>query len=85
MAESLGLGVALQLWGPDGSLPDSAGHVSLLAEHLKSDVVRIDDVPVLTGDIDDLVAVAGPVSAWSDLTGGGIDEDPSAQNWNAFS
>ena len=85
LAESLGLGVALQLWGPDGSLPDSAGHVSLLAEHLKSDVVRIDDVPVLTGDIDDLVAVAGPVSAWSDLTGGGIDEDPSAQNWNAFS
>ncbi len=85
LAESLGLGVALQLWGPEGSLADSAAHVSLLADHLSSEVVRIDDVPVLTDDIADLVAVAGPVDAWSAWTDGGVDEDPSAQNWNAFS
>lgn len=81
LAESLGLGVALQLWGPDGSLADSDAHVSLLADQLGSEVVRIDDVPVLTDDIADLVAVAGPVSAWSN----GAAEDLPAPNWNTFS
>ncbi len=79
LAESLGLAVALQLWGPEGALSDSNAHVQLLAEHLTSEVVRIDDVPVLTDDTDDIVSVAGPVIAWTST------DDALAQEWNTFS
>lgn len=80
LAESLGLGVGLQLWGPDGSLSDSAAHVALLSDHLDTAVVRLDDVPVLTDDTDGLLAVAGAPVGWAggvaDVSGPG----PSTPN-----
>ena len=64
LAESLGLGVALQLWGPEGSLASSTAHVELLAAELDSPVVRIDEVPVLVDDTAGLLDAAGPLLAW---------------------
>jgi len=64
LAETLGLGVALQLWGPDGSLESSAAHVELLTESLQTSVVRIDDVPVQVERTAELERVAGPLVAW---------------------
>lgn len=64
LAESLGLGVALQLWGPEGNLADSSAHVDLLATELATSVVRIDEVPVRVDDTAALEAVAGPLLAW---------------------
>ncbi|MFV0317189.1 MAG: hypothetical protein ACK5O2_09555 [Microthrixaceae bacterium] len=64
-AEELGLGVALQVWrdpAEEGGLPmwDSADrHVELLRQHLSTDVVRVDDVPVRLGDLAGLERVAG--------------------------
>jgi hypothetical protein len=64
LAESLELGVALQLWGPDGSLASSTAHVELLAAELDSPVVRIDEVPVRVDDTAELRRVAGALRAW---------------------
>lgn len=64
LAEALDLGVALQLWGPEGSLDSSTAHVELLAEALGSTVVRIDEVPVSVADTAALEAAAGPLIAW---------------------
>jgi hypothetical protein len=64
LAESLELAVALQLWGPEGSLADSSQHVALLAAHLESNVVRIDEVPVSVGDTAELQRAAGELIAW---------------------
>lgn len=64
LAETLGLGVALQLWGTRGSLDSSNAHVELLAAHLATDTVRLDDVPVEVGSTAELEAVAGPLRAW---------------------
>jgi hypothetical protein len=64
LAESLGLGVALQLWGPEGSLDSSAAHVELLADELDTSVVRIDEVPVEVDDTAALERAAGTLIAW---------------------
>lgn len=64
LAESLSQPVALQLWGPDGSLESSTSHVELLADSLVSDTVRIDDVPVDVAATEALERVAGPLVAW---------------------
>jgi hypothetical protein len=64
LAEALGLPVALQLWGPDGRLADSTAHVRLLEQHLTTDVVRIDEVPVEVADTAELEAAAGELIAW---------------------
>jgi hypothetical protein len=63
LAEELQLGVALQLWGADGSMATSNDHVELLVDSLSASGVRVDEVPV------DVVAtalerVAGPLRAW---------------------
>lgn len=68
LAESLDLGVALQLWGPDGALGSSADHVTLLADSLATDRVRIDEVPVDLDATAALEAVAGELIAWPDQT-----------------
>jgi hypothetical protein len=64
LAESLGAAVALQLWGPEGTLADSGAHVELLAAHLGTDVVRIDEVPVVLDDTEELRRAAGELIAW---------------------
>lgn len=64
LAESLGVAVALQLWGPEGSLDSSTAHVELLAEELDPSVVRIDEVPVSVSDTAALEQAAGPLIAW---------------------
>jgi hypothetical protein len=64
LAESLGLGVALQLWGPEGSLDSSSAHVELLADELATQVVRIDEVPVQVDDTAALERAAGALIAW---------------------
>ena len=64
LAEALDAPVALQLWGPEGALADSAAHVQLLADSLATDRVRIDDVPVDVEATQSLEAVAGELIAW---------------------
>ncbi|CAN5416137.1 hypothetical protein BH10ACT3_BH10ACT3_07270 [soil metagenome] len=64
LAESLDQPVALQLWGPDGTLDSSSAHVELLAAELGTDRVRIDDVPVDVQATEALENVAGPLIAW---------------------
>jgi hypothetical protein len=64
LAESLDAAVALQLWGPEGSLADSGAHVALLAAQLATDVVRIDEVPVVLDDTEALRRAAGELVAW---------------------
>ena len=56
--------VALQLWGPEGSLDSSTAHVELLAELLDPSEVRIVDVPVVVDDTEALEAAAGELVAW---------------------
>jgi hypothetical protein len=64
LAESIDAPVALQLWGPEGRLDSSTAHVELLAAELATDIVRIDDVPVRTDDVETIEAAAGPLVAW---------------------
>jgi len=64
LAESLGRPVALQLWGPEGSLDSSGAHVELLAESLATTTVRIDEVPVDVASTEALEGVAGALIAW---------------------
>jgi hypothetical protein len=64
LAESLDAAVALQLWGPEGSLADSGAHVALLAAQLATEVVRIDEVPVVLDDTEALRRAAGELVAW---------------------
>jgi hypothetical protein len=64
LAESLGLAVALQLWGPDGALADSSAHVQLLEAHLQATQVRIDEVPVAVDDVAGIERAAGALIAW---------------------
>lgn len=64
LAESLDAAVALQLWGPEGTLADSGAHVALLAAQLATDVVRIDEVPVTLDDTEALRRAAGELVAW---------------------
>ncbi len=65
LAEALGLGVALQLWGERGSMASSTDHVELLARSLEATTVRIDDVPVDLTATAELERVAGPLRAWA--------------------
>ena len=64
LAETLERPVALQLWGPEGSLDSSTAHVELLAAALTPSSVRIDEVPVMVDDTEALEAVAGELIAW---------------------
>ncbi len=64
LAESLGVAVALQLWGPDGAQAASSDHVDLIAAALSTKMVRIDDVAVEVADTADLDAAVGPLVAW---------------------
>lgn len=64
LAETLERPVALQLWGPEGSLDSSTAHVELLAAALTPSSVRIDEVPVVVDDTEALEAVAGELIAW---------------------
>lgn len=64
LAEAMGRRVALQLWGPRGSMRTSTEHVELLADSLDATGVRIDDVPVDLGATAQLEQVAGPLRAW---------------------
>jgi len=68
LARSLGVGLALQVWGSDGPVASYEDHVALLRTHLQvaegATDVRIDPVPVDLSATDALVEVAGPVVAW---------------------
>lgn len=68
-AENRGMPVALQVWRDEpvrrgGRWGSATAHVELLAEHLGSATVRVDDVPVRLGEMEAIEAVAGPPSAW---------------------
>lgn len=64
LAISLGVPVALQLWGDQGRLDSTTAHVELLAELLDTETVRLVDVPVDLSVTEQLEAVAGPLVAW---------------------
>jgi hypothetical protein len=68
LARSLGVGLALQVWGSDGQMSSYEDHVALLREHLQvadgATSVRLDPVPVDLSVTSSLVEVAGPVVAW---------------------
>lgn len=64
-AEAEGVGLGLQVWGPEGDRRWSTpqGHVRLLAEHLGTSECRVDAVG-LDLSAAPLVALAGDVVAW---------------------
>ncbi|CAB4555392.1 unannotated protein [freshwater metagenome] len=64
LAEQLEQGVALQLWGPEGQLENSASHIDLLQSELDAEHVRIDEIPVNVDATEDLERVAGELIAW---------------------
>ena len=68
LARGLGVGLALQVWGTEGSLRSFDDHVSLLKDHLRvaegATEVRLDPVPVDLSVTASLVEIAGPVVAW---------------------
>jgi len=66
-AARLGVPVAVERWSPDGDLVDAAAH----AERLARIVADGGTVSLATDptQLDDVVAVAGPVTAWRSRTG----------------
>lgn len=68
LARSLGVGLALQVWGSEGRLSSFEDHVAMLRSHLEvaegATGVRLDPVPVDLSLTSSLVDVAGPVVAW---------------------
>ena len=64
LAEELNQPVALQLWGPEGTLSNSAAHIEVLQAQLAAEHVRIDEVPVNLDAIEDIERVAGELIAW---------------------
>jgi hypothetical protein len=64
LAEQLEQPVALQLWGPEGQLANSAAHIDLLKAELATEHVRIDEVPVEVDATGSLEQVAGELIAW---------------------
>ncbi|CAB4709172.1 unannotated protein [freshwater metagenome] len=64
LAEKLNQPVSLQLWGPEGTLSNSAAHIEVLQAQLASEHVRIDEVPVNLDAIEDIERVAGELIAW---------------------
>ena len=68
VAEALGVGLRLQVWGDEGRLGSSGDHVTLLRDHLEvatgSTVRSLDPVPVDLSATAQLLDVAGPVVAW---------------------
>jgi hypothetical protein len=64
LAEQLEQPVALQLWGPEGQLANSAAHIDLLKAELATEHVRIDEVPVEVDATGNLEQVAGELIAW---------------------
>jgi hypothetical protein len=66
LAAGLELGVALQVWGDEGDLPDAAAHVELVRAILDGDgPTGAVAVPVDLALPDALVELAGPVVAWA--------------------
>jgi len=64
LAEELDQAVAIQLWGPEGTLAHSAQHIDLLKAELATEQVRIDEVPVDVDATEGLEQVAGELIAW---------------------
>jgi len=64
LAEELNQPVALQLWGLEGTLSNSAAHIEVLQAQLAAEHVRIDEVPVNLDAIEDIERVAGELIAW---------------------
>ena len=64
LAEELNQPVSLQLWGPEGTLSNSAAHIEVLQAQLAAEHVRIDEVPVNLDAIEDIERVAGELIAW---------------------
>jgi hypothetical protein len=64
LAEELNQPVALQLWGPEGTLSNSAAHIEVLQAQLATEHVRIDEVPVDLDATEEIERVAGELIAW---------------------
>jgi hypothetical protein len=64
LAEELKQPVALQLWGPEGTLSNSAAHIEVLQAQLATEHVRIDEVPVDLDATEEIERVAGELIAW---------------------
>jgi hypothetical protein len=70
LARSLGVGLALQIWGTEGRFDSFEDHVELLNAHLQvaqgNTEVRLDPVPIDYSPTADLLSAAGPVIAWDE-------------------
>jgi hypothetical protein len=67
-AAALGVGIAVQIWGDEGSAVDADAHARVSEAQFAGER-GIVEVPVRTGDLDALVAAAGPITAWGGLDG----------------
>ncbi len=67
LARSLGVGLATQEWRHDGAAMSTDDHAAQTVRDFDSDVVVSRSIAVVTDDVRDLVAAAGPVVAWDGL------------------
>jgi len=66
LADRLGSGIALQVWGDHGSMASTRDHVDLLAAHLvPTPGSRLDPVPIDVSATAGLVDLAGAVRPWT--------------------
>ncbi len=67
-AEGLGVAVAVELWDPDGERLDAAAHQHRLAAQLASPTTTVTTLATDRVQLDEMIEVAGPVTAWDGLT-----------------
>ena len=65
LARSLEVALTLEAWGDEGSIAAPEDRIAATAEGLARTGVDVVQVPVDFTVTDDLVAVAGPVTAWT--------------------
>ncbi len=68
VAGSLGVPVALELWDPDGARLDADEHRVRLAAQLASTTSTVTSLATDRGQLDQMIDVAGSVTAWGGLT-----------------
>ncbi len=68
LADQLGVPVALELWDPQGACLDADEHQNRLAAQLASPRSSVASLATDRAQLDEMIEVAGPVTAWGGLT-----------------
>jgi thiamine pyrophosphate-dependent acetolactate synthase large subunit-like protein len=64
VAAGLGVAVAVEAWADDGEQLDAAAHLARLDTLLRSPQTTVASLATDSAQLDDMIAVAGPIAAW---------------------